>query len=438
MALPELPVERGIDAMGIKRYAAAIVSVKSQELASRKTYSLLSVMANMGHGINDMYFFIFPLVLPLMLEQFDLVYTEAGGLLSAFLFVIAGLSLVMGRLSDRFSPPLIIGVGFLMAALCMVGAGFAGSFTLFIVFLLLVGVGVSTYHPSAYGLLHKRIRTGLGRSFGHFEFWGLATLFSLVFVTGTLLRIVNWQNVVLFISAPGFVAGFLFLYHRKRLVGIGSSDIGPSHAPQVSRKSDQRPQPPPRFLISFVLACFSSLFVFLTFIGVMNFMPTFFVRAVGLSPTLASYTAGFFLLGGMISAPFAGRFLDRRNPFLAYTGSFLLVGPLVFALGLPIPYWLMPVILMLLGACSGAYTPARNMVFVYLGSKWGSGQIFGIVMGIAGITNSMSPLLFGLIADIGGLRASMRFFAIPALLGLAVSLVIGFLQKGSTFVVERD
>jgi MFS family permease len=168
---------------------------------------------------------------------------------------------------------------------------------------------------------------------------------------------------------------------------------------------------------------------FLTFIGVLNFLPTFFVRALEFSPTLASYISGLFLIGGMFTAPLVGRFVDRRNPIISYIGSSLLVGPLVLILSLPIPNWLIPVVLILLGASSGAFGPSRNMLFVQLGKGWGGGQVFGIVVAISSITNSMSPLLFGLIADIGGLRASMRFFAIPALLGLFISLVVWFLQR---------
>ena len=56
-----------------------------------------------GHGANDLYWFILPLVLPALLSRYNLGYTGAGGILTIYLLFTAAGSFVMGRLSDRMS-----------------------------------------------------------------------------------------------------------------------------------------------------------------------------------------------------------------------------------------------------------------------------------------------------------------------------------------------
>ena len=81
----------------------------------------------LGHGINDTHVFILPLVLPLVLRELQLPFSTAGLLVSGFLFVMAVSSYTFGRISDYLPPWGIVGGGFLLAALCLVGAGLAKS-----------------------------------------------------------------------------------------------------------------------------------------------------------------------------------------------------------------------------------------------------------------------------------------------------------------------
>ena len=91
--------------------------IKQSCSTEARRHSHLAVMSSLGHGTNDMYWFILPILLPLMLDQFKMDYTAAGFLMTAFLFVIALLSFFMGWASDKVSPPIIIGLGFLLSLL---------------------------------------------------------------------------------------------------------------------------------------------------------------------------------------------------------------------------------------------------------------------------------------------------------------------------------
>jgi hypothetical protein len=94
--------------------------------------------------------------------------------------------------------------------------------------------------------------------------------------------------------------------------------------------------------------------------------------------------------------------------------------------------WLMPFLLVLLGGCSGAFMPSRNCVFSLYGTRWGSGQVFGIAMGVSSITHSLSPVIFGIAADRWDLRMAMSLFTIPALAGALVGLLLILMRSRSS------
>jgi fucose permease len=52
-----------------------------------------------------------------------------------------------------------------------------------------------------------------------------------------------------------------------------------------------------------------------------------------------------------------------------------------------------------------------------LGSRFGSGATFGLLMAVISLIGAFSPALFGLLADHLGLTGAMRLFALPALAG---------------------
>ena len=55
-----------------------------------------SALRNAGHGANDLYWFILPPVLPLILQEFGLRYAAAGAMVAAYLSTIAVSSMLTG------------------------------------------------------------------------------------------------------------------------------------------------------------------------------------------------------------------------------------------------------------------------------------------------------------------------------------------------------
>ena len=115
-------------------------------------------------------------------------YVTAGGLLAAFLVIIAVFSFALGKLSDRVSRQLILGTGFLVTSIFLISSAFAERYGVFIAFLLLSGIGVGSYHTTIYAHIDETTARRQGREYLMFEFWGSTGIFLMFLLHGFLLN----------------------------------------------------------------------------------------------------------------------------------------------------------------------------------------------------------------------------------------------------------
>jgi len=367
-----------------------------------------------GHGANDLYWFILPVLLPMMLSRYNLRYAGGGTVLSIYLLVVALLSFVVGRLSDRTNRWRLIGFGFLLASVGFSLASIDASLTVFLILLGVAAVGVSTFHPTMYGAIEETIDSDRGKFYGKFEAWGGGTIAVMLVVTGFLLRSISWTGVLRLVAVPGFIAGIVFLTARR----------APLRAPSVG--SERKPSEKLRTVPRGILAAFlvSNMLRFITIMGVIAFMPTFFVHRVGLGPDLAGYSTALFFGGGVIGARIGGVLGDRFPPLGVLLVPLALIGPLVFLFGLISSPVLLGVVLFTFGVASMICIPLQNLTLTKMGPDLGGGEIFGLLLGAMTVTQALSPATFGAIADAVGLAGTVRLFAGPAVLSWIVLFLV--------------
>jgi FSR family fosmidomycin resistance protein-like MFS transporter len=282
----------------------------------------------LGHGVNDTHVFILPLILPLVLREHNLPFSSAGLLVSGFLFVMAVSNYTFGRVSDRLSPWGIVGVGFLVAAACLVGAGLAPSPPVLVAFLLVAAAGVGTFHPVAYAQIDRMSLGGgggTGGAYGLFELWGGAALIAMYVANGSLLASIGWQGVLVVTGIPGFLLGVLFL-RRSRRRGDRSSMPWAAQAraeklPQGGRAAGS--------IGAFAVVLAAALLRYLSAMAVVTFTPTYLAVGRGLPTNLAVYLAGLTFFGSLISSPLLGRLADRWSPLGVIIVSTGLIAPLM-------------------------------------------------------------------------------------------------------------
>jgi MFS family permease len=367
-------------------------------------------MSRFGHGVNDTYWFVLPVVLPMILSEYGLRYGSAGLILSAYLTLIAILSFVFGRLSDRLPRWRLIGAGFLVAAAGFLAAGVTGALAGFVAALLFAATGVSTFHPVMYGSLEEAIPGERGRVYGIFELWGVGAAFVMTLTAGLLMKSLGWRFVLLAAAVPGIAAGLLFV--------LAAPYRGQRH-PAAAPVGGHVPLP------LFFAWLLGNMMRFLSVNGAMSFVPTFLRDDLGLRADAASYATALFFGGGMIAAPAAGRLADRRNPLLLLLLYTVVTAPLLFALGSARAAAVALPLILLLGVVSLACTPTQNLLVARLGRRFGKGEVFGILMGVMTVANASSPAVFGSVADRYGLSGTLRA---SALLPLASAVLLGALS----------
>ena len=389
-------------------------------LSIRRSTALLR---NAGHGANDLYWFILPPVLPLILQEFGLRYAAAGGMIAVYLSMIAIASMLTGRLSDRMHRGRLIGFGFLLASLGVFASSLMPSLPLVIGLLMVAGIGVSTYHPAAYAAIHDAGH-GKGRTYGAFEASGSFAVIVMLVLQGLLIARIGWRGVIVVGAIPGALMGALLLAAPRLSFGDRQAPhLAPMPAGTTAETTAGTTAPVASVFLSGVFV----VGVMLRILGVnalQNFAPTYLVRAVQMNPGIAAFAMGFTFAGGMCGALVMGRAADRHGPFPVYVLASGLLAPLLPLLSLRMPAAVYPALLFLVGFCGSACFPAQSMILAELSGSRGKGSVFGLLMGATALTAAASPLLFGLVADGSGLVAAVRACGIPVAAGWIVTVVV--------------
>ncbi len=370
------------------------------------------ILRNTGHGINDIYWYVLPSLLPIILEQFDMKYGTAGGLLTAFIGVIAVFSFILGKVSDYIPRHVVMGSGFLLASIFLLSAALMDNYNSFLACILVTGIGVGSFHPVVYALIDETTEHRQGSAYGMFEFWGAIAIFFMFLLHGLLLKQLNWRTIILITSTPGLVVGSLFFFYSGKFQNS-------YERPDKFVSNAENTQ-----LLLFIIFLVVVTSRFFSIIAVVNFTPIYLVREIGLPKNIASYTTGIYFLGALIFTPCAGRQCDLRSPFVVLLLSTLIAFPMIILISLPHPRWILPFYLFLLGGAYYGSGPAMNIIIARMGSNLGKGEAFGYFTALIAVAFSFSPLLFGLLADRIGLRMSMRIFSLPLLFSGIVLFVL--------------
>jgi MFS transporter, FSR family, fosmidomycin resistance protein len=372
---------------------------------------------NIGHGINDLYWFLLPLILPMLLSQFDLNYSIGGSIITLYLMIAAVSAVILGRLSDRFSYASLTIPGFLVIGAGILLSGLVKNFTLLIVALSIAAIGVGSFHPVGYAMISRSAPERQGWAFSLFEIWGSIFLLGMYVVHGTLLQYVGWKAILLLSSIPGFIMVLLIIRTGRRCPELKE------HAPTGKQSKSARIDGQAPVVVYLLL--FISIFLrIIAITGVFSFIPTYFINEIAIQKNFAAYISGLYFMGGIAGSVIAGWASSRvRGGSLLLVFTILMV-PFTFLLGIALPTGVYAVIIFMLGAVSAASGVPQNLLVSRLSGKTGDGRIFGWVMGVITVTSSFSPALFGMIADSRGMRMSFKMFTLPALASFAILLVL--------------
>ncbi len=378
------------------------------------------ILGSFGHGYNDMYFYILPILISLFRIEFNLNYTQTGLIMTVFMANVAVFSSAWGSLVGKLGYNRLLSLGFLVASLGLLTVTLASSYTVLILLISLTAIGVSTFHPLTTAMVSFNTKKP-GLSMGVFESSGAAGTVFAIIVISLLIGSWGWRWTTALLALPGFWLAYAFL----NKMGI-NKQVNQPH--KVGRPTT----------VKILVLFFAGRTVRGLAAGaVLAFLPTYILEAWSLRPSMGSLVYSTFFLGGLIGALFFGHLADRLSHIGLVTVSTLI--PAFFMLlitqNIPLPLGILYIII--LGICFLGFFPPHNRWIAEGIKQEQRGKFFGFGFALETMAVAISPFLFGFIADQVSLVASFRSVSIPWLVGGLFFVVIFLFQRQSKKRVQN-
>lgn len=361
----------------------------------------------MGHFFIDLYSGALGALQPRLVEQMGLSLTQAGILGGLLVFSASLCQPLYGTLSDRYGSRLFTVLAPAVAGLFISCVGVAPNYAVLVLFVLLGGAGIASFHPQASAWVTQGVSTSrgtmmavfisagtLGMAFGptYFSFmlqWlGLDRLWW-ASVPGLLCSAMLWQAL----GPPPRPAS------KGRLMDLGSLRVV------------WKP-------LSLLFWCvFIRSIVQVTFA---QLLPLYLHRERGFSIPLSNYTLSAYLAFGALGGFLGGRLTDRIGGRKVIMISMLGTVPLLLLFFLTTG-WL-SILGLLAGGLMLLFTIPVNVVMAQELAPGRTGVVSALMMGFAwGTAGLLFVPLTGRLSETWGMHPVMASLSLFPLIGFALA-----------------
>jgi len=320
--------------------------------------------------------------------DFALDYTRSGLVISAFSLSYGIGQLPAGWLTDRIGPRILITIGICGVALAGLLVGLSQTYTMLILFLVLMGLLGGGYHPASPPLVAASVEPrNQGRALGFHMIGGSASFFLVPLIAAAIATAWGWRGPFITLAIPAMVFGIVFYVLLGRWVGTKKTE----HT-VISTHEETLPTPRRiRYLVSFIiLSTFSGAVV----MSAISFIPLFVVDRFGVSEGAAAALVAVIYSAGLWASPLGGHLSDRLGTVPVTLVACLITGPVIYLLNL-VPYGLgFGALLLIIGMAMYIRMPAAEAYIIshtserhrstvlgiyYFGSMEGAGVITPII-----------------------------------------------------------
>jgi FSR family fosmidomycin resistance protein-like MFS transporter len=363
---------------------------------------LLSTLT-VGHGTNDFYIVLLPVLLPLIAADFGLNYTQFGFVFLVTTILSGFLQPVVGFVADRYGvQKRIIILGFFMFAFGLAGFSVAATFLALIVASFIYGFGETTFHAQSTNYITMAFAEKKGRAMGVHGIGGSLGNFAAPITAALLIAAFGWRRAALMLAIPAVIL----------IIGLTVS-LKPG------KKNDH---------ITFgkglswglVLLGINFGLVTMLYRGFLAFLPTWLLEN-NVPLVSAGAITSLMLAIGVIAQPFGGVIYDRFGGKVVFLASPIIAG-LAILLMTWLEGWVVVLLIVIVGASITMLFPVALTMASSFGGAAAAGMSVGLVFGISTTMSSFTPLLTGLLADQFGLDSAFRLLIALPLLATIMTL----------------
>ena len=332
-------------------------------------------------------------LLPFIRDEFNLDYTRAALVVSAFSIPYGFSQLPGGWLADRFGARRLILVGISGVALAGLGIGLSTSYTMLLVALFVMGALGGGYHPSAPAAISRVTQPARrGSALGFHMIGGSVSYFVAPLAAGAIASLWGWRVPFIALAVPAILFGIAFyvILGRRERMAREVAATSPSTPPSTTG-GVVAPRPDwVRMVTLLVLTSVSAAAV----LAVVSFIPLYLVDVFGYEEHNAAVAIALFYSTGLWAAVAGGYLSDRIGRVRVVVLFGLLAGPALMLLDISGSSIVVMALLLCLGIGLYARAPAsesyvvehtpqgkRSTVlgFYYFGSMEGSGVLAPVV-----------------------------------------------------------
>lgn len=378
-----------------------------------------------GHAVSHFYLLALPPLFPLIRADLQIGYTELGLLVTLFNVATGTAQIPAGFLTDRIGARVLLLVGLAIMGVAVGLMGLAPTYPSMLLLVVIAGIGNSVVHPTDYVIMSASIEPGwLARAFSIHTFAGNVG-FTLAPVTMiALATLLGWRGALMvaaLLSLPVLAAiatsGDTLRDHRRG----AASRQGPADAARPAGTALLFSAP---ILLMLMFYAFTAMVTS----GVHSFSVSALINVQGIELGAANTILTAFLVTSSLGILVGGFVADRTRRYGLLTAlAFAIAAVMLLLPGIvPLPALVLGLLFGVAGLLQGAVRPARDMMVRAVAPEAATGRVFAFVMTGLNLGAALTPLLFGLILDLGDPR--LLFWLLAVFFGFAIA-VIGVVRQ---------
>lgn len=376
-----------------------------------------AVVVGAGHGANHWITATLYVLLPFIVADLGMTYTETGSLVTLLYVTIFITNVGSGPLVDLSGRYVIFqAIALAFGGVALVALSAADSIVWLAGLIVLMGIATSMWHPAALTFLARSYPGARGFALSLHNLGASLGDMLAPLVAGLLLAALTWQGAALVSSVPLFAMMALILFSLSE---PGAADGAPSGRPsRAGYLQSLGLLVRNRALLQlFLMAGVRSM----TQNGLLVFIPLYLVGVIKASPTVVGGAVMVMQIGGMIAGPLAGAWSDRvgrRTVALAGLGASTVLISLITLIDSMVPF---VILIGILGFCVFAVRPVVHSWTMDLATDAASGSAVSLLFMAQSAFAAMVPVAGGVIADIWGLATVFYIITCTCLIAATIA-----------------